>query len=441
MNDLKVVEMDVTLKNGSASDWSTGLLSLRPLIATGAAPQPGQPEYYTYTFANTQCNLSDTYCGKGCVDDGNAAVLASRWGLTLGSDAWLVPALVRGSSATIRIKAQATQTLSYVARVQGSTDDLMAMHVVGNTAKLGVPLSDANGDGLDSVAFAISGYDVNSRSATDGNGDSCTAQCPGPRTRCYVAYNNGTTGGSQPGGQAASNEVACNPNECIGGNFYAAKFHAKINKTYYVSVEGAYDPKLTYDLSVVCDPGATESDCSNGIDDDGDYLLDCDDPDCDAACARANACRPAGTIDCSTRLLAGSTSAAGATSGVDGYDSVPGLMGKGTEYTYQFVATRSEWVNFTTSDLTAVVSVAVLEDNGTCDPHEAVAAQYYGVVAYVEAGKTYNIVVDTAEAGVTAQYSLSAVCNPPLTETDCSDNIDNDGDRLADCYDPDCGCP
>jgi len=441
LNDLQVVETDITIKNGSNSAWSEGLLALKELVKPGAAPRTGQPEYYTTAFANDACDLSDAHCGAGCNDDGNATVLAKRHGLTIGTDAWIVPPLAKGASATVRIKAKADKELSYVARVVGSSDDLVAMHVLGNRNDLSVPLSDANGDGLDQIKFDISGFDVNSRSSSDGNGDSCSAQCPPPRTRCFVAPNNGTTGGAQPGGQSVANEVQCNPNQCIGGNFYAAKFQAKKGKQYFVTVEGAYNPDVSYSLSVICDPGPTESNCSDNIDEDGDYAIDCQDPDCDAACSQANTCQAADTIDCSTRRLQGTTSAPLATDAVDHSDCSPGTLMAGPEYAYTSVATESEWVNFTTSNIDRVVSVAVVEDTGTCDPHYCLDAQYYGAVVYVEAGKTYYVIVDGMTAGVTANYELSAVCNPPFSETVCDDQIDNDGDRLADCYDPDCGCP
>ena len=440
LNDIHSVELDVTLQNGSGSGWSAGLLSLRPLLALGLSPQPGTPEYYTYAFVHRDCDLVDAFCGSSCNDDGNAAVLASRWGLTLGTDAWLVPAIPAGGSAVVKIRAKAPATLSYVARYLTNNDDVMAMNAVGVPSRLALPLFDATGTPIDPFAFELSGYDVNSSSASKGNGGSCSRQCPAPISGCFVAPNGNMSGGKQKNAQKTTSEVQCNPNECVTGNFYAARFTAKLGVTYSVTVEGAYEPNVTFQLAAICDPAAAEANCTDGIDNDGDYLIDCDDSDCDAACAHANACTPAATVDCTTRLLPGTLAAPEVTNGISQYDLEPSLPVAGPEYTYTFVAERSEWVNFTTANLTDYVVVAVLEHNGSCDPHNAVEVQYYGALAQVEAGKTYDVVIDGVNVGSTGTYALSVICNPPFTETVCGDNLDNDGDWLTDCYDPDCGC-
>ena len=72
------VPFTITLTNTSptvAYGWSSGLLTLQPLINIGLTPQPGTPQYFTYTFANSNCNAPpDAFCSGACVDDGNATV-------------------------------------------------------------------------------------------------------------------------------------------------------------------------------------------------------------------------------------------------------------------------------------------------------------------------------------------------------------------------------
>jgi hypothetical protein len=436
LNDVSLMELTLTIKNTTTGSWSAGLLTTRPLIKPGAkAPRPGQPGYHAYAFAVDSCDVA---CGPGCSDDGNPTVLAQREGLTIGVDAWLVPALAAGQSATIPLSVPSSTKLSYIARILSSGDDFVGMHVIGNPLANAVPLADANGHGLDNVPFAISGYDANSRSATDGNGTSCNSICPPSTSNCYVAYNNGTTGGSQ-GGQANGQELQCNPNQCIAGNFYGTTFTAARGVDYYVTVEGSTQTGVGYELSVVCNPPATEANCSDQIDDDGDILIDCYDPDCDAVCMAGGACSSSADVTCSTVRLAASTADASAGDAIDSYLCAP-IATPGPERAFRFTATTSEWVNFTTSNYSDYPVVAVIEDTGTCDPFNCVGTQYYSSTVYVTAGKSYYVIVDGTNS--TLDFELSVVCNPPATETQslCGDGIDNDGDYATDCNDPDCPC-
>jgi hypothetical protein len=82
--------------------------------------------------------------------------------------------------------------------------------------------------------------------------------------------------------------ATCNPNECVAQDFYSVDFDAVAGKTYDVVFEGWQGTDLSYEVSVVCSPPATETSCADGIDNDGDWKIDCDDPDC----ASAPACQP-----------------------------------------------------------------------------------------------------------------------------------------------------
>ncbi len=197
---------DITIKNTTTTPWTQGLLTLTPLISLGMTPRPGTSAYATYAFVTNACNVSDSFCGSGCNDDGNAAVLAARWGLSLNSNAWIFPALAAGSSATVTIDAPAGARLSYIARDSAGVDDAIILHQVGSTSTLSAPLYNASGQPLSPVAFALDGYDVNTVNSAAGSAASCTGNlCPIPATTsCYVALGNGGATATIPAQPATS---------------------------------------------------------------------------------------------------------------------------------------------------------------------------------------------------------------------------------------------
>jgi hypothetical protein len=184
----------VTVKNTSAQAWTEGLITLRPLFALGPSPQPGSTEYATYAYAAVQCRLEDSFCGADECEDGDATTLARRWRLDIDRVARLVPALGPGESAALPIIAYPGDRLSYVARVGGSLDDVVALHVPGAPADLGVPLFEPQGAPRAMLPIAISGYDINSADAQSGNGAPCSATCARPEAGCFIAPGNGSTG-------------------------------------------------------------------------------------------------------------------------------------------------------------------------------------------------------------------------------------------------------
>jgi|CXWL01.1.fsa_nt_gi hypothetical protein len=202
----------ITLSNsttGTTTPWSTGLLTLSPLISIGLAPQAPPPAaltkpYATYAFANSHCNVSDSFCSGSCNDNGNATVLAQRWGLTIGTDAWIVPAIPNGTAQTVTFDAPVGSRLSYIAWINntGNFDDFVAIHPPGDLTTLSVPLFDASNNPLPEIIYDLAGYDVNSVSATNGSGNTCAAECPvSTNPACYVAPGNaslGTTGSMPP---------------------------------------------------------------------------------------------------------------------------------------------------------------------------------------------------------------------------------------------------
>lgn len=203
----EAVPVTITLSNWSTDPrygWSQGLITLQPLIAVGRTPQPGTPQYFTYAYLTARCNLADQYCNGNCVDDGNAQILAQRWGLTLGVNAWLVPPVpYNGGTVSVTIDAPVGSRVSYVAR-GGDTisvmDDFIALHQQGSPTVLSAPLFDGAGQVLNPVVFGLSGYDANSTNPNNGAGTgqsgSCTPACPTKANGCYVAVGSASSSSS-----------------------------------------------------------------------------------------------------------------------------------------------------------------------------------------------------------------------------------------------------
>lgn len=236
--------------------------------------------------------------------------------------------------------------------------------------------------------------------------------------------------------------TGCNPANCVDHNYYSVKFFAEAGKTYYLVADGWGETPYTFHASLICDPPSSESDCDNGVDDDGDGNPDCADSDCDGATECAEGiCVAAVTIDCNTKLVPGDTSAVGATDVVPSYSCSPSTDATGPEFTYQIgPVAKSGPILITASNYSTYPLISVMEDNGTgCNPGACIAEQYYSTKFTAKRGKTYYVTVEGDPSAPSVAYDLSVVCGPPTTEAGlCGDDIDNDGDLVIDCLDSDC---
>lgn len=190
-----------TITNQSDDSWSEGLIATFPelasvpaLLPVGPTPRAQHAAWSSYLFGHDTCD-------DGFEDDGDAVELAARRGLTLGQSAWVVPSLAPGASATVTIDARKQTLVSYLARVEGSDDDVVAMHVPGDRARTAVPLYNHLGLPKFDVQFEIGGYDLNSTDPTDGTAGDCSPDCPVSGKDCYVAPGNDTVGEDAGGPQ------------------------------------------------------------------------------------------------------------------------------------------------------------------------------------------------------------------------------------------------
>ncbi len=138
--------------------------------------------------------------------------------------------------------------------------------------------------------------------------------------------------------------------------------------------------------ALCADAACIEEDCANGVDDDDDGLIDCDDPHCLA--------RPCSSME---------------------PEHVCGRV-------------PSSWVADGGTGLDAGTGDGGLDpDAGTADG---------GVGDAVDAGVDDGGVSDGGTGSVDAGEDLVGACVP--REEACGDGVDQDGDGLSDCEDPDC---
>ena len=176
-----------------------------------------------------------------------------------------------------------------------------------------------------------------------------------------------------------------------------------------------------------------ESLCANGLDDDGDGLLDCRDPDC--ANSQACAVQPLCNDYVITELSCGASitaSTQGARADILAYECARDQTLGGPEHVYRFTAT----VRGQHTVKTSAGTVALLSSGPTgCDPRECIDL---GPELSFESWPDVDVFLVIDGDGA-LDYTLTLECPAGIEgELLCGDNIDNDGDGLADCADSDC---
>ncbi len=230
----------------------------------------------------------------------------------------------------------------------------------------------------------------------------------------------------------------CKADACRTYGFSSAEFTAAQDQGFFFVVDGFAQTAGGYSIHVDCTP-AGELDCSDGIDDDGDGMTDCDDSDCaDAPACAPPSCTPAWFLSCGGSDT-WSTAESDATDLIEHYEGCDNpFTYDGPEYVYTFTAPASGPVTVRLSDETSpATDILVLGgDGGTCDPTSCIAWDLSEVTFDAVEGQTYFFVVD-AFPDATGDYTIEVDC-ASTTEVDCSDGVDNDGDGATDCDDSDC---
>jgi len=227
---------------------------------------------------------------------------------------------------------------------------------------------------------------------------------------------------------------------------------------YYVVVDGNFvdgagnGDEADYDLLVeTFAPAPTETGCSNGIDDDADGLLDCEDDDCETApqctsvagegCDDAKALFGGPVADTGETIQA---TAEGSTKGLsnDLAGSCDSDTANAPDMVFTFTLSDALWLE-AAHDFDGVLYPALYLYGGDCDQGEEVACTkaFEGAAELsmpVPAG-TYFLVVDGSYGKDAGNFTLDVALSPLADdETDCANGQDDDMDGDLDCDDDDC---
>jgi len=254
-------------------------------------------------------------------------------------------------------------------------------------------------------------------------------------------------------------DLICDPDNCVTFSWSPptevefAEWEATAGATYFVVVDGFQGAAGQYELTLTCDLDLPETDCANNLDDDGDGLVDCEDPDCafDPACDGGDGtCQPIDVADCPAWQTSSNNAVPGSTNTIEDWCG-EGFDGwTGPELAYLFLPAQTGEVTVSLSNLDEDLDLSVLladfnaPPEQACDPDLCVANDWNpgGQPEQLEfeafAGTAYIIVVDGWD-GAVSDFTLSVECDGGQGfEFDCADGIDNDGDFNVDCADSDC---
>jgi len=184
----------------------------------------------------------------------------------------------------------------------------------------------------------------------------------------------------------------CDPSNCLASGMDTVAFPAQAGETYSVVVDGYNAAVGTYLIQFDC-VAENEVLCDDGVDNDGDGLLDCDDEeDCttDPACPK---CSPKDVLICGESDI-WTTADTDATDVVTQYQCAAGTY-DGPEYTYEYTAEASGQVTVALSAEDGPTDILVLEDDGWgCSPVHCIAWGPSEVIFDAIKTHTYFIVVD-----------------------------------------------
>ena len=195
--------------------------------------------------------------------------------------------------------------------------------------------------------------------------------------------------------------IPCNSESCIEFGGVIANFTTVPGGDYWVAVDGYQGDSGPYSIRVDCEPVTDAEDCDNGLDDDGNGDVDCDDEACTGSPLCASECEPVGTISCGDYIIEDtSVLDNGSTDQIGGYPCKVGNY-TGREMAYEFLAPNSGTVTWDLENQTPTVidhDLFVLDgDNGACLNVQCLEEGGYGgnsVEFEAVAGHTYYLVID-----------------------------------------------
>ena len=279
----------------------------------------------------------------------------------------------------------------------------------------------------------------------------------------FVTVNDWDLGTTEPGSSGSPlfdenhrviGQLCCGSAAC-GNNFADdyGRFSSSWNLGLGAWLDSANTGQLTVDTLPAGGGGNVEL-CSNGVDDDGDGLVDCDDPDC----ANSPACLPAPPGDeCSDPTIAfDGANAVDNTTMTTGTDPISDAQCAGTflgefvnDAWYRYTATSTGSMDVSTcdsinfdSDIAVYTGVCGGLTQIACNGDGTGCGNFTSLVTgvAVTSGTDYWIRVggwNSATGVGTGTMTISIGGGGPATEN-CTNGTDDDGDGLVDCADPDC---
>lgn len=194
--------------------------------------------------------------------------------------------------------------------------------------------------------------------------------------------------------------------------------------TMYYAYSGGTAARTLHpdDEDGVCDiyPGTcgpAEADCDDGVDDDSDGDIDCNDSDC--ANYPVCSCVVDGVVGCDNTIT-GDNFGGGETVQQFGCANFPT---SGPEAVYTFVPNEDGPVTITLSNMTADLDLFVTtESSGSCEPNQclelAATAGNETLTFDATAGETYAVVADGYQ-GAESAFTLSVDCPDPVGGGHC----------------------
>ena len=186
--------------------------------------------------------------------------------------------------------------------------------------------------------------------------------------------------------------LLCDPSNCIAHGLDHVKFEAKKGSEYNIIVDGYQGALGTYKMAIDC-VFAKETFCDDGLDDDGDGLVDCaDEVDCagQVACAKCKALYP---IECGD-TDEWTTASPDVTDAVSHYSCTLGQY-DGPEFAYVFEPQADGPVSLLLTSELWDLDLFVLVDKGHgCNPTSCLAWGTNQVLFDGVAGTKYYVVVD-----------------------------------------------
>jgi hypothetical protein len=201
----------------------------------------------------------------------------------------------------------------------------------------------------------------------------------------------------------------CAPAVCVSQGDDVAEARIAAGRQGIVVVDGHDGAAGPFTLGIEC-RATSETECTDGRDDDGDGRTDCADEDCLGTTA-CPSCANLVTED----LVCGdaraiSTLAGAATTAIPAWGCSANPY-PGPERVFGFTPVRGGYVTITLEDETGGLDVLLLEDRGAgCNPAACLRWSPYRVRWRVDGGRRYYVAVD-GYAGATGSATLRLLCD------------------------------